>query len=98
MSLPVVLRREARAEFDEAADRYEQDREGLGEEFIDEVEAVFRRIGAMPEMHRVVSDGIRRAGLRRFPYSVLYRVEPAQVVVLAVFHASRDPGVWRSRA
>lgn len=51
MSLPVVLRREARAEFDEAADEYESHREGLGDDFIAEVEAVLGRIAAAPEMY-----------------------------------------------
>jgi hypothetical protein len=49
-------------------------------------------------MYRVVSHGVRRARLRRFPYSVMYLVEPTQVVVIAVFHGSRNPDVWKARA
>jgi hypothetical protein len=40
MTLPIVLRREARAEFDEAFDWYEQQRAGLGVEFAERVQAV----------------------------------------------------------
>ena len=33
-----------------------------------------------------------------FPYCVYYREEPGRVLVLAVFHTSRDPTVWQSRS
>jgi plasmid stabilization system protein ParE len=98
MTLPVVLRREARAEFDEAFDWYEQKRAGLGVEFAEQVQAVFDRISAMPELHAMVYKDVRKALVRRFPYSVFYRVRPGKVVVLAVFHGKRDPNVWKSRA
>jgi plasmid stabilization system protein ParE len=50
MTLPIVLRQEARTEFDEAFDWYEQKRVGLGVEFAERVQAVFDRISAMPEL------------------------------------------------
>ena len=40
---------------------------------------------------------IRRAMTRRFPYGVFYLSEASAVVVLAVFHAKRDPLEWRRR-
>ena len=45
MSLPVVLRRKARAEFDAAIDWYEQQQAGLGPKFAKRVQAVLDRIG-----------------------------------------------------
>ena len=57
MSLPLVLRRKAQAEFDEAFDWYEDHRPGLGVEFAERVQRVFDTISAMPEMHgRVFGD------------------------------------------
>jgi plasmid stabilization system protein ParE len=44
MTLPIVFRRVARNEFDEAADWYEQRRPGRGAKFIAAVEAVLSRI------------------------------------------------------
>ena len=98
MSLPVVLRPEARAEFDEAFDWYEQQRPGLGVDFVAHVQEVVNRLGATPELHAQVFQDIRRAVVRRFPYSVFYKIEPQQVVVLAVFHSRRDPMIWQARA
>jgi plasmid stabilization system protein ParE len=98
MSLPVVLRRQARAEFDAAFDWYERQRAGLGPEFAERVQAVFDRISATPEMHAKVYRDVRRALVRQFPYSVYYRLRTDRVVVLAVFHNKRDPKIWKSRA
>ena len=98
MSLAVVLRRKAQAEFDEALDWYERQRAGLGVEFVDRVHAVFDRISATPEMHAVVYRDVRKALVRQFPYSVFYRIRADRVVVLTVFHNKRNPNIWKSRA
>jgi plasmid stabilization system protein ParE len=98
MSLPVVLRPAARAEFDEAFDWYEQQRAGLGVAFAEAVQAVLDRLATMPEALNVVFQDVRRAVVKRLPHSVFYRVEPDQVTVLAIFHNKRDPKVWQARA
>ena len=97
MSLPVVLRQEARTEFDEAFDWYEQQRPGLGVNFVACVQDVLDRIVTTPELYPQVFEDVRRAIVWRFPYSVFYKIEPSQVVVLAVFHSRRDPKIWQAR-
>ena len=54
VSLPVVLRDEAQAEFDEAFDYYEGQRAGLGVDFVARVQRVFDRIAANPLLHKPV--------------------------------------------
>ena len=98
MSLPVVLRDEAQAEFDEAFDWYDAQRAGLGLEFMAEVQRVFNRIADNPSVHPVVFADVRKAVVRRFPVSVYYRPHPNRVEVIAVFHSSRDPSTWQRRA
>ncbi len=97
MNLPIVLRTEAQTDFDEAFDWYEAQRPGLGIDFAAEVQRVFDRISANPLLHGTVLQDVRRAIVRRFPYSILYRVEATQILVLAVFHGKRDPSVWQGR-
>lgn len=98
MTLPVVLRDEATAEFDEAFDYYEAQRAGLGVDFAARVQQVFDRIAANPHLHAVVFADIRKAVVSRFPFCVFYRAEPARVEVIAVFHTRRDPSIWQGRA
>lgn len=97
MSLPVVFRVEAQAEFDEAFDWYEQQKEGLGVDFLLCVAEILERIQLLPEAYEVVFGNARRAVVRKFPYLIVYKVEPSQVVVLAVFHSKRDPQTWQDR-
>jgi len=97
MNLPVVLRRAAQAEFDEAADWYERQRTNLGRDFVAKVQTTFDRIRTAPHQFPTVFEGIRQAIVDRFPYSVLFQSEPKRIVVLAVFHHRRNPSVWKRR-
>ncbi len=76
MTLPVLFLDEARAEFDAAADWYEAQKPGLGKKFIRNVQDVFDNIAALPRMHQIIYQAVRRAVVKKFPYTVLYVVEP----------------------
>lgn len=97
MNLPLVFRSIAQAEFDQAAAWYEEQRLGLGSDFGAEVQQVLDTISAQPDRYPQVSGDVREAPVARFPYCVYYRVRSGRVVVLAVFHTSRDPSVWQGR-
>ncbi len=98
MSLPVVLRRVAQAEFDDAADWYEQRRAGRGTAFTAAVRHVLTEIGTHPDRYPEVRGEVREAPVAGYPYTVFYRPGAARVVVIAVFHTSRDPAEWQKRA
>ena len=76
---------------------YENERPGLGLEFLDELRASYNRIADGPLRYEELRGGIRRALLRRFPYAVYFAIEGDIVVVVAVLHASRDPAEWQRR-
>jgi plasmid stabilization system protein ParE len=97
MSLPVELRDDARQEYDEAVDWYEAQRPGRGVAFISAVRRVFRRISSTPNFYGVVVLDIRKAVVPGFPYCVYYYEEPHRVVVISVFHTSRDQAIWQGR-
>jgi plasmid stabilization system protein ParE len=96
--LPVILDEDALSEMDAAYVWYESEREGLGDEFAEAVWSTIDRVQERPRMHRRVYRDVRRATLMRFPYSVMYRVDPERIVVISVFHGRRDPAVWQARA
>ena len=97
MKRAVVFRRIARLEFDEALAWYEAQQPGLGLELKEEVDQFLDRIAANPEHFRRVRGESRRAVLRRFPYSIHFLTESDHIVILAVFHAKRDPRHLESR-
>ncbi|MBI3391934.1 MAG: type II toxin-antitoxin system RelE/ParE family toxin [Nitrospirae bacterium] len=98
MSLRVVFRVAARIEFEEAITWYDGQRQGLGEEFLREIDEVILRAAEKPERFPFILSDVRKAVARRFSYSVFFRVRGASLVILAVFHGRRDPTVWRRRA
>lgn len=97
MSLPVVLRVLAQIEFDEAHDFYESRVQGLGHRFSDSVHGVLFRIGNNPKGFPIAKQNIHRAIVPGFPYRVYYYEEANRVVVISVFHTSRNPAVWMKR-
>ena len=76
---------------------YENERPGLGVEFLDELRATYNRIADRPLKYQELRGSIRRALLGRFPYAVYFAIEADIVVVVAVLHASRDPAEWQRR-
>lgn len=86
---------DAEQELIDAAVWYDDRREGLGDEFIDAVSDKVIEICKMPERFPVVHDDVRQAILRRFPFVVYFRRVGERILVVSVFHASRDPeSLW----
>jgi hypothetical protein len=52
---------------------------------------------ANPRQFPIVFKNARRALMRRFPYLLLFVVENHTLIVIACFHASRDPFHWQRR-
>jgi plasmid stabilization system protein ParE len=97
MNYVLVFRVEARNELDEAYSWYESQQLGLGDDFFELVEETLNRICQMPESYAVVYRDVRRSSVRRFPYTIYYRIVSSRVIITAVFHGSRDPTDWQAR-
>jgi plasmid stabilization system protein ParE len=97
MSVRIVFRAAAQAEFERDAVWYESQRSGLGDDFVAEVQKVLDAIANQPVRYPLIFGDVREAPVHRFPYAVYYRAKTKHVVVLAVFHCSRDPSTWQGR-
>ena len=93
----VTLHEEADAEVNEAAKYYEERVPGLGLLFLAVVEEAVEKVLANPEAFQLVGDEIWHKLIRRFPYSLLYVIEPDRIRVIAVAHQKRRPGYWSHR-
>ena len=76
-------------------DWYDRQADGLGTDFVNELEAVFQRIQRNPRQFPQFSGPIHRGILPRFPFAVLFIPSSAGSLVLAVMHQHRRPGFWR---
>lgn len=93
----VILEHEAEQEMLAAAEYYNEQQDGLGTDFLDEVEVATDAIGRAPLRHGFYGRPIRSIALKRFPYRLLFAVETDRVVVVAVMHLHRRPGYWKHR-
>jgi len=62
--------------------------------FSAELEQAEAAILDRPEAWPIVGAGNRHYLLRRFPFSVVYRIEASRVLIVAVAHARRRPDYW----
>ena len=82
----VALTKAAKRDISDAAAWYEQQREGLGAEFIDSVDEGIGKIALNPLGYAVVSGENRRCVVDRFPYALWFKVRDNVVVVGCLHH------------
>lgn len=87
----------AEEEMNASARYYEQQLPGLGHRFLFEVTRVIASIKAYPGAGPPLDANTRRKLLRHFPYALLYRIEPTEIIIVAVMHQHQKPGYWRNR-
>lgn len=87
----------AREEFSNAVSYYDSQKEGLGDEFADEVWRTISRTVSRPGAWQPLSARTRRCITKRFPYGVIYRAEANSILIIAVMHLKRHPESWRGR-
>jgi plasmid stabilization system protein ParE len=97
VTLPVIFHDLAEGELNEAAAYYAQARPGLGDAFIAEVQRAIESLADAPLAGREVEKDVRWWLVKRFPYSVLYRVRDDHIRILAIAHQKRRPFYWRGR-
>jgi toxin ParE1/3/4 len=88
---------EAESEFYEALDYYEDCESGLGYDFSIEVLTAIQNIVNYPTAWPLIEEDVRRCLVNRFPYGVIYSMDPSGILILAVMHLRRHPDYWKNR-
>ena len=88
---PVRFLEEAQEEFLDQVVYCEERQKGLGERFRQAVEAAAALASAHPKLGSPWKLRTRRVFPKGFKFSVVYRVEPEEIVVFAVAHFKRRP-------
>jgi plasmid stabilization system protein ParE len=97
MTPDLVLWPEAQADIRDARAWYEDRNPGLGSDFLVAVRRVLATLEEAPLRFPRIKGEIRRAPLQRFPYALFYLPEERETIVLACFHARRDPKLLQIR-
>jgi plasmid stabilization system protein ParE len=88
----------AQADYDEAFAWYLERSARAASGFKAAVADGVQQIGDNPETYALIDKRHRRCLLRRYPFSLVYRIETTGVVVVAVAHSRRRSWYWRGRA
>jgi len=97
MKRTLIIRPEAEDDLAEAHAWYEEQIPGLGSYFLLNIDATLSWIQKSPRMYPIIYKNVRRCLVRRFPYGVFYIAEDNRIMVVAVFHAKRNPRKWKDR-
>ncbi len=99
MNASVIVRPEAEHDALSAYLYYEDQRTGLGAQFLAEVRGQIRRISERPLLYPRKHRSVRRSQFRRFPYVVAFTFNQRTrtIQILAIMHGARHPGRWQRR-
>jgi toxin ParE1/3/4 len=93
--MKVIVLHRVRPAILEAAQWYEDQRPGLGGEFLAAVDGAVLAIAGSPHRFPIVYHDARRAQLERFPYGVFYVLRHEVIHVFAVSPLAASPRKWQ---
>jgi plasmid stabilization system protein ParE len=96
-SRPYRFHPQAWQEVEAADDWYRQRNPEASVRFLSALYDGLENIARWPNRWLRYQLGTRRFILYRFPFSIIYRVEPTELSVVAVSHHKRKPGYWKGR-
>ena len=87
----------AEMEIDEAVSWYQEQSEDESLALLNEIDHAIRIVRTYPLIAAEIEPEIHSFCLRRFPYSLIYGVDDATLVVIALAHHRREPRYWADR-
>ena len=91
MPYKIEIRPLAVIEIIEAYDWYEEQRNGLGNDFLDELESFYSILNANPNTYSYFEKPVREGKIKRFPYVVIYEVVEKSIIIYSVFMSRQNP-------
>jgi toxin ParE1/3/4 len=94
----IIVHNEAIEELNAAIFYYENQKVGLGLDFLSAVEQALGKIQQNPNLGAVCKvAGLRRYVIQRFPFLIFYAELEAFIWIVAIAHGKRKPDYWRQR-
>lgn len=91
----MLVRESAQTDLRDAFNWYQDKQPGLGEEFLEAIDAKLKRIESNPLQFPILRGYTHRAIVTRLPYGIFYVFSDEVISVLAVMHHARAPVHWQ---
>lgn len=96
MSYKIEVRPLATIEIIEGYDWYESQQEGLGLDFLNELDELYNILQRNPNTFSYFDKPVREGKINRFPYTVVYEIFNETIVVYSVFMSKQSPDKKRT--
>ena len=95
--MKVTLERFALQELFDATNYYTAQSPLIAEKFISDFEHAVSLIQRFPTAFPEKQKGFRRCLFRKFNYGLIYKIDPEQIIIVAVMNNFRAPNYWYKR-
>lgn len=75
----------------EAYDWYEEQKPGLGDLFLAELNRCYSKLEKNPLHYQKLKRNYRHLVLNKFPYVLIFELIEDDIIIFAVFHTARNP-------
>jgi plasmid stabilization system protein ParE len=93
----IELSKEAEEDFDNSYYYYAKESQKVADNFLKQVDSSFVQILKNPEGYVLAIVEIRKYVMKKYPFVIYYRVQEAIIQIVAIFHSSRNPEIWKER-
>ena len=95
--MKIIFLPPADKELEDAIVYYNDQLEGLGKQFFQEVSIALKFIKKFPYAWHKIEKHTRRFLLQKFPYLILYIPEKDKIIITAIAHKHRHPDYYFNR-
>lgn len=93
----IELSSEAEDDFEKSYEFYAEENEKVADNYFKQVDNSLKKISKSPLTYPKAHRNIRKYVIKKFPFVIYYKVTELIVRVVAIFHTSRNPEIWKNR-
>jgi plasmid stabilization system protein ParE len=95
--MKTLILKQALEELKDAIDYYEEQQNGLGLKFKEEIDQCVNWVSQNSKIPMLRAGGYRRINLKIFPYYIAYIIKEDTIWIIAIAHGYRRPKYWIKR-
>jgi toxin ParE1/3/4 len=88
---------EAENDFDNSFDYYYNESSQIANAFFQRINTSLEIIRKSPLSFQVIHKDLRKFSVNQFPFVIYFQVVDFTIRILAIFHTSRNPKIWKER-
>lgn len=97
MSYLTIIQPEAELDLDEGFEYFKTQNTELAFDFLEEITKILELLESNPFLFQKAKGEKRKVRIKRFNYSLIYKIKGKEVFILAVIHGKSNPRTWENR-